>query len=252
MNEKMETHFLEASAEDRLTTIRSRIETALIGTNRKLSDITLIAVSKGHPTEAIRGLYELGIRDFGESYAQEFSQKTHELAELKDIRWHFIGHLQSNKAKKLIVQRPLIHSLDRLSLLNELAKYTDPANPMRVLLQLQVDPSDVNKSGCARAEAEALCQRMTEIPGLLWEGFMGIGPADCAPERLRWHYEQFTSFARLLWEQFSLRDPSRQTREPRISLGMSDDLEIALRSGANTVRIGSHLFGPRPAKSQAT
>jgi hypothetical protein len=253
MNEQiMDFRSAPADAQERLAAIKSRIETALIGTGRKASDVTIIAVSKGHPAEAIRELHALGIRDFGESYAQEFSQKTAELADLTDIRWHFIGHLQSNKIKKILVRHPLIHSLDRRSLLNELTKHADPANPIRVLLQLQVDPADLNKSGCTRAEAETLCPLLTGIPGLLWDGFMGIGPADCGPERLRWLYEQFISSAQILWEEFSLRDPSRKTREPRISLGMSDDLETALRAGANTIRIGSHLFGPRPSKHQAT
>lgn len=248
----MMPHTPASSPEERLNTIKSRIETALIGTQRKIADVTLIAVSKGHTPEAIRQMYELGVRDFGESYAQEFERKSHVLGDLKDIRWHFIGHLQSNKAKKIISHRPLIHSVDRGSLLGELAKYANPADPLRVLIQLQVDPSDVNKSGCARDEAEALCQRLSEIPGLLWEGFMGIGPTDCTHENLRWLFEKFNALAHRLWEQYSLRDPSRQMREPRISLGMSDDLEIALRSGANTIRVGSSLFGPRPSKSQAT
>lgn len=242
----------QGSAEDRLTAIRSRIATALMGTGRKPSDVTSIAVSKGHPSEAIRELYRLGLRDFGESYAQEYFQKVTELSDLVDIRWHFIGRLQTNKIKKVLINQPLIHSLDRFSLLTELAKVADPSNPLRVLLQLQVDPTDLNKSGCTRSEAEEICKQLSQLPGILWEGFMGIGPADAEPQRLNWLYEQFTSSAKILWEQYSLRDPSRRTREPKISLGMSDDLEIALRAGATTLRIGSALLGPRPPKSQAT
>jgi hypothetical protein len=239
-------------ARERLSAIRSRIATALMGSQRKPEDVTIIAVSKGHPAEAIRQFYELGLRDFGESYAQEFSRKADELADLKDLRWHFIGHLQSNKVKKIIHWKPIIHALDRISLLDELSKYANPADPLKVLLQLQVDPSDANKSGCARREADELCQRISNIPGLNLEGFMGIGPDIDDHERLKWLYEGFSSNAHLLWEQYSLRDPSRRTRDPKISLGMSDDLEIALRCGSNLVRIGTALFGPRSSKPQAT
>ena len=155
--------------EKRLKFIQSRMATALIGSDRKTEDLTLVAVSKGHTVESIRRFYQLGIRDFGESYAGEFCQKSEEICELKDIRWHFIGHLQTNKVRKIISARPLIHSLDRQSLLNELKKFADPANPLRVLIQLQVDPHDTNKSGCTREEAENLCQQLVQIPGLSWD-----------------------------------------------------------------------------------
>lgn len=238
--------------EDRLKFIQSRMATALIGSDRTMEDLTLVAVSKGHTVESIRKLYQLGARDFGESYAGEFCQKFEELSDLKDLRWHFIGHLQTNKVRKIISARPLIHSLDRQSLLSELKKFADPANPLRVLIQLQVDPNDSNKSGCTRETAEDLCQQLSQIPGLSWEGFMGIGPAHAEAEKLSWLYDQFRSTAHLLWEQYSQRDPSRKIRVPKISLGMSDDLEIALRNGSNMLRIGSALFGERPRKDQAT
>ncbi|NBW81266.1 YggS family pyridoxal phosphate-dependent enzyme [bacterium] len=223
-----------------------------MGSQRKLEDVTIIAVSKGHSTQAIRQFYNLGLRDFGESYAQEFAKKAEELADLKDLRWHFIGHLQSNKVRKIISWKPIIHALDRQSLLEELCKYAHPADPLRVLLQLQIDSADVNKSGCARPEADELCQRIASIPGIHLEGFMGIGPDIDDHEKLKWLYEGFSSTAHYLWEQYSLRDPSRRTREAKISLGMSGDLEIALRCGSNIVRIGTALFGPRPGRSQAT
>lgn len=242
----------EGSSSDRLNIIQSRIAKALLGSGRKAQDVTLIAVSKGHSAESIRELYNLGIRDFGESYAGEFCKKVGETADLSDIRWHFIGHLQSNKAKRVAQMRPLIHSLDRPTLLRELSKFASPSEPLKVLIQLQVDPEDVNKSGCSAEEAHELCRQLAQTPGLEWEGFMGIGPASASAEKLAWLYDQFRSRAMLLWDQYSRRDPSRRTREVKLSLGMSDDLEIALRSGSNMIRVGSALFGPRPAKTQAT
>ncbi|MEN9810717.1 MAG: hypothetical protein RLZZ488_2284 [Pseudomonadota bacterium] len=243
---------IEGGCADRLKIIQSRIATALIGSGRKTQDVTLIAVSKGHSVESIRELYRLGVRDFGESYAGEFCKKFEETVDLADIRWHFIGHLQSNKAKRVALMRPLIHSLDRPSLLRELSKFASPSEPLKVLVQLQIDPDDVNKSGCTAEEAHEICRQLAQTPGLEWEGFMGIGPASASAEKLMWLYDQFRSRALLLWDQYSRRDPSRRTREVKLSLGMSDDLEIALRSGSNIIRVGSALFGPRPGKTQAT
>ncbi|MBM3383317.1 MAG: YggS family pyridoxal phosphate-dependent enzyme [Betaproteobacteria bacterium] len=240
------------TAISRLELVRSRISTAVFHRQDANSEITLIAVGKGHSSEKIRELYALGIRDFAENYAQEYFRKKTELSDLTDIRWHFIGHLQSNKAKKVAQTGCLIHGLDRSSLLEELIKSADPSAPTKILLQLQVDPTDTNKSGCSLAEAHELCAKISAAPGLLWEGFMGMGPADCPQDVLRMLYEKFMRNASQLWEKYSLRDPSRQLRPMKISLGMSDDLELAIRCGSNHIRIGSALFGARPAKSQAT
>lgn len=236
----------------RLELVRSRIATAAFHRPQNGAEVTLIAVGKGHPSEKIRELYALGLRDFAENYAQEYFRKRNELSDLVDIRWHFIGHLQTNKAKKIIQTDCLIHGLDRMSLLDELLKGAQASAPTRVLVQLQVDPNDANKSGCTLPQAHELCAKISESPGILWEGFMGMGPADCAPEALQRLYEKFMLDATELWEQHSLRDPSRQLRPMKISLGMSDDLEIAIRCGSNHVRIGSALFGARPPRSQAT
>jgi pyridoxal phosphate enzyme (YggS family) len=238
-----------ATIEQRLAILRSRMATALIGQHHKAQEVTLVAVSKGQTTEAIRHAYALGVRDFGESYAQEFLKKADELSDLKEIRWHFIGHVQSNKIKKIVPFNPVVHTLDRTSLLNELVQFISPAAPLRIMIQLQIDPTDVSKFGCTLAEADELCQRVAQTPGLLWDGFMGIGPANATPERLKWMYDEFNSIARHLWERYSRRDPSRKLPDMKLSLGMSDDLEIAIRSGSNLVRVGSALFGPRPPKN---
>ena len=242
----------ESSMRQRLELVRSRISTALIHVGKKTDDIILVAVGKGHSVSSIRELYDLGIRDFAENYAQEFLKKRIELADLPEIRWHFIGHLQSNKAKSIAQTSCLIHSLDRISLLDELLKIATPLHPVRVLLQLQVDPNDRNKSGCAFEDASKLCAKISQHPGLIWDGFMGMGPAESSSEMLLMLYDKFVRRASQLWEEHSLRDPSRALRPMKISLGMSDDLEIAIRCGATHIRIGSALFGPRPKKHHAT
>lgn len=231
---------------ERLELVRSRIATALIRVGKKTDDVTLIAVGKGHSVSSIRELYNLGIRDFAENYAQEFLKKRIELADLREIRWHFTGHLQSNKAKNIARMSCSIHSLDRMSLLDELLKIAAPLHSVRVLLQLQVDPNDRNKSGCTFEDASKLCAIISQHPGLIWDGFMGIGPAESSSEMLLMLYERFVRKASQLWEEHSLRDPSRALRPIKISLGMSDDLEIAIRCGATHIRIGRALFGPRP------
>jgi PLP dependent protein len=209
---------------------------------------TLIAVSKGHSSLAIRELYHLGVRHFAESYVQEFLKKFDELSDIRDISWHFVGVLQSNKAKKIISTRCLIHSLDRVSLFEALSKTARPELPLQVLVQLQVDPLDLNKSGCTFEEARRLCSLLVKNPGFDWQGFMGIGPYGKPNEVLKSLYGEFAAQARELWEEFSLRDPSREMRPMKLSLGMSDDLETALQAGSTHLRIGTALFGERPHK----
>lgn len=237
---------------ERLKLVRSRVATAEVQRSQHDTHVSLIAVGKGHPTERIRELYSLGLRDFAENYAQEYLKKRAELTDLADIRWHFIGHLQTNKAKKVAQSGCLIHSVDRISLVDELIKCAAPGEPIRILLQLQVDPNDSQKSGCNAEDARMICSKISVSPGLIWEGFMGMGPYDCHPEILRQLYEKFMLNARKLWEEFSLRDPSRQLRPMKVSLGMSDDLEIAIRCGSTHIRVGSALLGERPPKIQAT
>lgn len=237
---------------DRLALVQARVATAVVSRSEFHKNVSVVVVGKGHPASAIRQLYTLGLRDFAENYAQEFLKKHSELSDLPDIRWHFIGHLQSNKAKKIAQTGCLIHSVDRLSVVNELLKSGTPDAPIKILVQMQVDPTDTNKSGCPVEEAGELCNFIAHQPQLSWEGFMGIGPADCSSDKLQLLYESFCRKADLLWEQYSLRDPSRQLRPMNLSLGMSDDLEIAIRCGATHIRIGSAVMGPRPKKPQAT
>jgi pyridoxal phosphate enzyme (YggS family) len=222
--------------------------TALLQSASSNGTVGLIAVSKGHPAAAIRSFYALGLRDFAENYAQELLAKADELQDLTDIRWHFIGKIQSNKAKKIAQVAQFIHGVDRLPLLSELAKGASVLHPLHVFLQIQVDEHDVNKSGCPYEQAQELCQALSQNPAIVWEGFMGMGPADASNDRLHFLYERFIQRAHQLWEKFAPRDPSRQARPMQVSLGMSEDLEIAIRCGATHIRIGSALFGPRPKK----
>lgn len=235
-----------------LKSIQARVQAALHAPIKTTHEPVLIAVTKGHSCVAIRELYALGIRNFAESYVQEFVSKYEELRDLTDINWHFVGVLQSNKAKKILHTNCLIHSLDRLSLFQAIGKCVSPEHPARVLVQLQVDPLDSNKSGCDLTEAKQLCAHLVSNPGFNWQGFMGIGPFGASADHLQGLYSEFARKAELLWEEFSLRHPSRELRQMTLSLGMSDDLESAIACGSTHIRIGTALLGPRVPKSQAT
>lgn len=232
-----------------LQALRLRIETARLHCNPASPKPVIIAVSKGHSTNAIRELYKFGIRNFAESYVQEYLKKHEELSDLSDIAWHFVGALQSNKAKKILNTHCLIHSLDRLSLFQALSKAAKPESPVKVLVQLQVDPLDLNKSGCTFEDARELCSLLVKNPGFDWQGFMGIGPLGASTQELESLYNELADKARELWEEFSLRNPSRELRPMKLSLGMSDDLETALRVGSTHLRIGTALFGQRSRKA---
>lgn len=241
-----------ARLSENLKTIHGRVQAALRTSTKAACEPVIIAVTKGHTCDAIRELYALGIRNFAESYVQEFVSKHSELRDLSDINWHFVGVLQSNKAKKILHTNCLIHSLDRLSLFQALSRHVSPEHPVRVLVQLQVDPLDSNKSGCDLDEAKKLCELLVSNPGFNWQGFMGIGPFGATDEQLQSLYRKFSDKAELLWEEFSLRHPSRELRTMTLSLGMSDDLETAIACGSTHIRVGTALLGPRAPKNQAT
>lgn len=245
----IEEHSEATSLEKRLRVLCKRIENCVSNCSPARARPTMIAVSKGHGSDAIRELYRLGLRHFAESYVQEYLKKVEELSDLSDISWHFVGALQSNKAKRIIPTRCLIHSLDRVSLFETLSKSAHPEQPIQVLVQLQVDPLDLNKSGCTLEDARQLCSLLVKNPGFDWQGFMGIGPFGKTNETLEQLYKDLTKKAQILWEEFSLRDPSRELRPMKLSLGMSDDLEVAIQAGSTHVRIGTALLGERPLKT---
>lgn len=221
-----------------LTQVKERIAAAATKAQRSPAEITLIAVSKFHSAEVIRTLYSLGHRDFGESYIQEWFQKREALADLSEIRWHLIGHVQRNKAKFIHNACWCLHSVDSLPLVRAIARHT---NRLPLLVQLQVDPTDADKHGVAPEAAAELCEEISRTPQLKWLGFMGMGPFACPEERLLTLYAQFTATARRLWGDFG--PPNQQ---PVLSLGMSDDLDAAIAAGSTMVRVGTSIFGSRP------
>ena len=213
-----------------------------VRTGRDLADILIVAVSKTQPVDRILEAYEAGIRDFGESYVQEAIQKIDDPAlQLPDIRWHFIGHLQSNKVRFVEPRFQLIHSVDSVRLATEISKRAAASGRVaRILLEVKLDSRDTRagiEPECAIKEALG-AQALT---GVRLEGLMGIAPYD--PDLQAGARAETTrrAFHRLNSLFCQLPDACRQT----LSMGMTGDYEIAIEEGANLVRIGTALFGNR-------
>ncbi|MBF0362317.1 MAG: YggS family pyridoxal phosphate-dependent enzyme [Oligoflexia bacterium] len=219
-------------------------------------DVRLIAVSKTFPTEYILAAYELGVRDFGESRVQELQQKSNYLIDrgITDINWHFIGHIQSNKLKTLL-QIPYlkyIHSIDSLQLLNKLIDFRNIFSKNELLYFLQVNTSFENeKSGftdysqllsASKLAASAAASESESTSALKWIGLMTMGPIRTD----NFDLDTQKSFNLLLDYKHRLEnDLQTPSLNLKLSMGMSQDYQLALKYQTNFVRIGSYLFGER-------
>jgi PLP dependent protein len=201
-------------------------------TSRLPPGVTLVAVSKTQPPSAIREAYAAGQRDFGENYAQEWRDKALALADLADLTWHFIGSLQTNKVRLLAPRVAYVHTLDRIELGRELSKrYAAAGQTVRAFLEVNLG-GEAQKSGCAEKDAPALCEAVRALPSVELVGLMCIPPPADDP---RPHFRALRS----------LRD---RLGLAGLSMGMSADFEVAIEEGATVVRVGSALFGARPAR----
>lgn len=197
--------------------------------------VQLVAVSKTHPPEAIRALAACGARSFGENYVQEALVKQAALTDL-DLEWHAIGPLQSNKTRDVARHFDWLQTLDRAKLIEPLARHRDAgAAPLNVLIQVNID-DEASKSGCTPAEVPQLADLVLRQPTLRLRGLMAIpAPLDLARRR-----EAFRRM-RALFDTLASAHAGIDT----LSMGMSDDFELAIEAGATMVRVGSALFGPR-------
>ena len=196
----------------------------------------VLAVSKTKAASLIRELATCGQRAFGENYVQEALAKQRELVDL-DLEWHLIGPLQSNKCREVALHFDWLQTLDRDKLIEPLARHRPmDRTPLQVLVQVNID-DEASKSGCAPEEVDELCAAIAVQPRLCLRGLMAI-PAPSPDPVLR-----RAAFARMraLFEALRTRHPQVDT----LSMGMSDDFELALAEGATMVRIGSLLFGTR-------
>ncbi len=222
---------MSSSISERITEIRSTLHPT----------VKLIAVTKQVSSNKIRLAYEAGIRDFAESRIQEAMGKRTELQDLSDITWHFIGHIQSNKAKKIISNFQWIHSLDSLKLAQRLDRIASELEiSPSVCLQIKILP-DPNKSGWnidqlrSDLPALALCKRL-QFQGLMTIPPMGLNDFEILDVFKRTK-ELATEIRSQNWQNFTMSD---------LSMGMSGDYKIALQAGTTMVRLGTILFGERP------
>lgn len=230
---------------DGLAAVRARIAAACTAAGRSADEVTLVVVTKFFPASDVRLLAELGVRDVGENRHQEAEAKAAELrAEAgagTDLRWHFIGGLQSNKAAAVARYADVVHSLDRPKLVAPLARGAEQRpergdGPLDVLVQVSLDHAEAaGRSGAAPDDVPALVERIGQHEALRLRGVMGVAPLGGEPDR---------AFAELAEVAATVRDLAPDA--DWISAGMSGDLEQALRNGATHVRVGSAVLGKRP------
>ena len=221
------------SSDAAYATIRERVSAAAL---RAGHPARLLAVSKTKPASAIRELARLGQCEFGENYVQEALAKQGELADLQ-LRWHLIGPLQSNKCREVSEHFDWLESLDREKLIAPLNRYRpDDKPPLNVLIQVNID-AEASKSGCAPQAIPGLAQRIAEAPRLALRGLMAIPEPHPDLARRRIAFRRM----RELFDELRKDHPAADT----LSLGMSDDFELAIEEGATLVRVGTALFGAR-------
>jgi pyridoxal phosphate enzyme (YggS family) len=224
------------SVAERLDAVRARVARAAAGAGRDAAEIAMVAVSKGHPAEAIRDAHGAGQRAFGESYAQELAQKAEALADLDGIVWHFIGHLQTNKTKIVAARAAVVHSVDSEVLARELGKRAAQMRtvPLPVLIEVNV-AREPQKSGATPSEIDDVVRAVRAEPSLALRGLMTVPPAgDEAAAR--------SVFSALV----TLRNLHGGPRAlPELSMGMTADFEAAIALGSTCVRIGTAIFGAR-------
>jgi pyridoxal phosphate enzyme (YggS family) len=216
---------------ERLEAVRARVHAAALAAGRDPNSVRLVAVSKTHPASLMREAYAEGQRDFGENYAQELAQKAQELRDLPDLRLRFIGGFQRNKAKLLVPTGCAIEtvaSFEAARTLHERA-LAERRN-IEVMLQVNV-AGEAQKSGVAPAAVPALVEGVRTLSSLTLTGLMVIPPID-DEDAARQSYR-------------SVRELAQQLGLAQLSMGMSDDLELAIAEGSTSVRVGTAIFGPR-------
>lgn len=221
--------------------IHARINHACQNSGRNPEEITLIAVSKIKPAEDIEAAFLAGQKFFGESYVQEFRDKQPLVT--APVEWHFIGGLQSNKVKYLCGKVAMIHSVDRLSLAEEInrqwGKINEKAN---ILLQVNVG-DESSKSGCTPESLESLVRATAILPHLNILGLMCLPPHSDDPEQVRPFFRQLKELSQQIKQ---LNIP--RVKMEHLSMGMSGDFEVAVEEGATLIRVGTAIFGARIKK----
>ena len=229
----------DINLKNRLERVKERIKATADACKRPVASIRLVAVSKTMPAEVVREAIEAGITDLGENYIQEAKEKINTLATYP-VTWHYIGHLQSNKAKYAVRLFDLIHSVDSLKLAKELDKYAKKNDKIQtILIQVNVAKED-SKSGVYLEDTVRLLREVSRLENISVKGLMTMPPYFNAPEKVRPFFAALRQF----------RDQIKKEAIPNISMdelsmGMTGDFETAIEEGATMVRIGTAIFGDR-------
>jgi pyridoxal phosphate enzyme (YggS family) len=215
---------------ERVATLRERVDEVTVASGREPGSVAILAVTKTQPRDAVLAALDAGVRDVGESYVQEARRK---YDHLPPCTTHFVGHVQTNKAKAIAGLFDVVQSVDRLEAGLALAKAArDAGRRLRVLVQVNVSPTE--RFGAAPADAPGLAARLRD-EGLAVDGVMAIGPL---------HGDVDAAFA-------AARDAFERVGGTTLSLGMSGDWERAVRHGSTMVRLGTAIFGPRPVRERS-
>ena len=220
----------------RLESVLKRIESAAKRVGRDPSEITLVAVSKNFPAGAVKEAYSLGLRDFGENRAQELREKHEELKDL-DMTWHFIGRIQTNKVKYFVPIADYVHSVWRKEELDEIEKRASKiGKTMKIFVEMNVSGEE-SKAGVRENEIREFLNLANSYDHIEVIGLMTMAPFVEDPEEIRWVFRKL----REIRDDISRNFPSIK----ELSMGMSNDFEVAIEEGATFVRIGTAIFGPR-------
>jgi pyridoxal phosphate enzyme (YggS family) len=235
-----ETRTVSESLAERFANIKDRINEALRRSNRSPEDLTLIAISKTHPANMVSEAIKIGATDLGENRVQEAEDKIQEVGR-NSARWHLVGHLQANKAKRAVKLFDVIHSLDSAELAGRLDRLCEEESVNRLSVLIQVDlGKEETKSGVAEDQLVSLAQEVGKCRHLDLIGLMTLPPFFDDPNEARPFFKRLADLRDKL-----ARDGLFKIGRGELSMGMTHDFEIAIEEGATMIRIGTAIFGER-------
>ncbi|MBE3112135.1 MAG: YggS family pyridoxal phosphate-dependent enzyme [Acidobacteria bacterium] len=215
--------------------LHERVDAACRRAGRSPDDVTIVGISKGFPATAIVAAWQAGLRDIGENRVQEAAPKiAAATAQGTRPRWHLVGHLQTNKVKTALSLFDIIHSVDSLRLAEAISRAASKVVPVLLEVNVAAEPS---KYGLKLEEVEVTLAKARDLPNIDVQGLMTVAPLVDDPEDVRPIFRR-------------LRELARALALPQLSMGMSDDFEVALEEGTTMIRLGRAIFGPRPGNME--
>ncbi len=240
----MQEAFEYQTLRERIENVRQRVAGAALRANRSADDVTLIAISKTHPPEKLRAAIQAGIDDLGENRVQEAEFKIHEVGRSR-VRWHLVGHLQANKARKAVQLFDCLHSLDSVDLARRLDRMCTEEERQELPVLIQIDlGGEETKTGIDPTHVPELVEAISECPRLRLIGLMTLPPYFEDPDCARPYFKTLRGLRDELERQGVFGD-----RRGELSMGMTNDFEVAVEEGATMVRVGTAIFGKRSLES---